>query len=320
MDTYKYEPLDLDKPAVRLLRLLRGELGDVVECDLFQGWIDRDDSGMPYDALSYTWGGTEKPNTIKVHGTAMHVTANLYSALQHLRLKDEDRILWIDAICIDQSNVHERRHQVQHMGEIYKGAEHVVVWLGEGDVATDLLMGTMKRLEERLLEVSGDWRRSAHLWIQPWTDLQSSDERTNTHHRSHLRHGMSSILKRSWFRRIWVLQEIAHARVATIICGNKSISARVFAQIPPLIGLVVDNHCQAILDIMPGFTCKESWWNEDRSLHKLLMKFGHSEASDKRDIIYALLGISSDASDSKILIPEYTKSVREVIRDTTSYI
>jgi len=217
MAVYKYRPIDLDGPAVRLLRLIRGNLTDDIQCDVFEGWLNQLEGGIPYEALSYTWGSTEKAAKITVSGSTMHVTENLYVALQNLRFKDEDRILWIDAICIDQDNKQERRHQVQHMSYIYKEAEQVIVWLGQGNEESNLIMDFMKRLHEYIVKVEGDWRRLAQF------SISLSPEHVTIRENARRREGMELLLRRPWFRRIWILQEIANARVATVLCGRKSI-------------------------------------------------------------------------------------------------
>ncbi|KAH6722498.1 heterokaryon incompatibility protein-domain-containing protein [Leptodontidium sp. MPI-SDFR-AT-0119] len=167
MAVYRYKPIDLDRSSVRLLRLFKANFTDEIQCDLFEGWINQSEDGIPYDALSYSWGSTEKAAQITVNGSIMHVTSNLHAALQHLRFEEEDRLLWIDAICIDQDNMAERRHQVQHMSYIYKEAERVVIWLGEGTQESDLIMDSIKRLQENNTKVTGDWRLSAQLWMHP---------------------------------------------------------------------------------------------------------------------------------------------------------
>lgn len=288
---------------------------DDIQCDLFDGWINQSDGGIPYEALSYTWGSKEKVAEITVNGSTMHITSNLYVALRHIRLANQDRILWIDAICIDQDNIEERRHQVQQMSYIYKEAEQVIIWLGEGTEDTDHIMDSMTRLQENYFRIEGDWRRSAQLWMRP---LEPGG--ISIGHIARWCEGMELILMRSWFRRIWILQEIANARVATVLCGKKSVSARTFAQVPSIIELKSEPHCQAVLDIMPGLSREESWWRQNRNLYTLLVKFRESEATDERDIIYALLGISSDASQSNILFPDCGKSLQQVIQDTTSFL
>jgi hypothetical protein len=109
------------------------------------------------EALSYTWGSPEDPISIKV-GTSednnlLLVTQNLAAALKYFRLKDKARVLWIDAICVNQENLKERSHQVQRMGDIYK-AERVVVWLGPEWGRCSL---AIKLLRELALVIEVNW-------------------------------------------------------------------------------------------------------------------------------------------------------------------
>ncbi|KAH8585863.1 heterokaryon incompatibility protein-domain-containing protein, partial [Bisporella sp. PMI_857] len=301
MAAYTYRPLDFNGSSFRLLKLLQGNLRDDIHCEIIYGSIEE---SIPYDALSYRWGNKRKAATITVDGITMGVTLNAYKALQQIRSKDGSRYLWIDAICIDQDNTQEKGHQVQQMGRIYQNAEQVVIWLGQGTKETDLIMDSMKPLHELFVKKEGSWRELARFWVKSFP--------------AGCYEGMKFLLSRRWFRRIWILQEVANARVATVLCGNKSISALVFVQVPRLLGLRPDPHCQAVLDIMPGPLRQTSWWKDNRDLYTLLKKFGNSEATDKRDIVYALLGISSDAY--KKLLPDYEKPLLHVISDTTSFL
>ncbi|KAK4169651.1 heterokaryon incompatibility [Cladorrhinum sp. PSN259] len=61
----------------------------------------------------------------------MHITANLFSALQHLRHVSENRVLWADAVCINQEDVDKKTVQVALMGTIYSTCTRVLIWLGE---------------------------------------------------------------------------------------------------------------------------------------------------------------------------------------------
>ncbi|KAG4440759.1 hypothetical protein IFR05_003746 [Cadophora sp. M221] len=82
-----------------------------------------------YDALSYTWGGAEDPQSIVLNGSVHGVTANLGNALRHLRREEEDLTLWVDALCIDQKNNDEKSIQVCMMGDIYRRAACVRAWI-----------------------------------------------------------------------------------------------------------------------------------------------------------------------------------------------
>jgi len=158
MALFEYDPIDLARPAFRLARLLRGS-GVDIQCDIFQAFLNEPESIIPYEALSYTWGSTEIMDSITINGTKLGVTHNLYLALQYLRSEDEDRILWVDSLCIDQGNGKEKGHQVQQMGNIYRRAERVVIWLGLATYETNVFMDSVKQLEKESINYSrNSWR------------------------------------------------------------------------------------------------------------------------------------------------------------------
>jgi hypothetical protein len=119
-----------------------------------------------YEALSYTWGSAINPEMAYVERqettddqivsqTTLKLTQNLATALRHLRYLDKPRILWVDAICIDQQNNPERDQQVQRMREIYKYADRVVVWLGISSEKSALALSTLEYLGKQV-EVTRD--------------------------------------------------------------------------------------------------------------------------------------------------------------------
>jgi hypothetical protein len=135
-----------------------------------------------------------------------------------------------------------------------------------------------------------------------------------------LKIGLKRLLDHQWFTRVWVLQEIANARTASIVCGWKSVSAQTFAIIPALLDIEVNEQCRAVLEVMPGGSRKNSWWSKDRSLYALLKRFRISQATEQQDRIYALLSMSSDAYGCEMLIPDYAKDLKKIIQETTSFI
>lgn len=101
--SYKYNRIDLATDAIRLVRLLTGDEGQPIKCEIFETYLHQVE-GVPYEALSYVWGNKQSADVICLDGCPFEVTENLYEALTHLRRPDQDRVLWIDAICIDQSH------------------------------------------------------------------------------------------------------------------------------------------------------------------------------------------------------------------------
>ncbi|KAL7907679.1 heterokaryon incompatibility protein domain-containing protein [Trichoderma velutinum] len=323
MEDYQYTPLDLEKPVIRLLCLHPGKGKGSICCDLLQAELRQRDNTVSYEALSYTWGSPRLSATIYVNGCCLNITRNLYNALLDLRYPKKRRILWIDAVCIDQGNNKERGHQVGQMGNIYKEAECVIFRLGWGSYMTDLFMESLERLQkESIQHACRAWSRQDSRWEDLWTRSLRPVSEKHDADLSNLRQGLQEILEQPWFRRVWILQEVAFAKAGIISCGKKTVSARLFSLTPLLLGVTTDVHCQSVLDIMPSPWRESSWWNESRSFYKLLFfNFGNSEATDPRDLVYALRGISSDLADKDDdpLFPDYTKSQEKLVHDVVQY-
>jgi len=130
-----------------------------------------------------------------------------------------------------------------------------------------------------------------------------------------LRKSLQQLLLRGWFRRVWIIQEAGNARVASIVCGDKTIPSSIFSAMPLLMDLELEPQVQAVLDVMPGPFRKGSWWNCDRRFLTLISKFNNSAATRDHDRIYALLGIASDPPDLPIA---YGCSFQQVIHQTIS--
>jgi len=74
------------------------------------------------------------------------VTQNLGRALPYLRLQDQPRVFWIDAICVNQSNLEERAQQVQRMAVLFKSATRVIFWIGEASDDSELVLDLLMKI------------------------------------------------------------------------------------------------------------------------------------------------------------------------------
>ncbi|KAK8108120.1 uncharacterized protein PG998_010133 [Apiospora kogelbergensis] len=136
------------------------EAYEPIRCSLRE---ERLDSNPQFQALSYVWGSPLARRDIILDGVSVSVTENLYFALECLRQRSCDRIMWIDAICINQSDLDERQNQVAQMDAIYKQATEVVVWLGPETETSS----TAFKILELVLQQSGQFReefQSMPLW------------------------------------------------------------------------------------------------------------------------------------------------------------
>jgi hypothetical protein len=92
-----------------------------------------------FDALSYAWESQSLDQTISCDGETLLISATCKAALFRLRQKTRRRLLWINQICINQTSMEEKNHQVAIMGEIYSRARRTVVWLGVSPISDELL-------------------------------------------------------------------------------------------------------------------------------------------------------------------------------------
>ena len=127
-----YKPLAIARKEIRLLRLAPGPVHLKPCCELEPASLN----SLPvpdYEAVSYTWGNPNDFGEIICHGQPLIVPKSAEMALRGLRLENQSKVLWIDAICINQSNREEREKQVAIMGDVYKNATRTLVWLGQDD-------------------------------------------------------------------------------------------------------------------------------------------------------------------------------------------
>ncbi|OCK93362.1 uncharacterized protein K441DRAFT_723434 [Cenococcum geophilum 1.58] len=142
MVAYKHKPLGGN--TFRILVILPGRDEDELKCHIRQRKNEK------YEALSWCWGTKPETATIQIlsddsaEDATMLIKPNLESALRRLRLPEKQRFLWIDAICIDQADKHERNVQVAMMSEIYENAEKVDVWLGDEEHDSQMALDFIK--------------------------------------------------------------------------------------------------------------------------------------------------------------------------------
>jgi hypothetical protein len=112
------QPL-LTPRSIRVLAIEPGTFRQTIHCSLKLVQLDEAGS-LPYEALSYVWGPPTPAVPIVCNEIQMNVTPNLGAALQRLRYSDLTRILWVNAICINQKDLDERAQQVSIMGDVYE--------------------------------------------------------------------------------------------------------------------------------------------------------------------------------------------------------
>ncbi|KAK8080322.1 heterokaryon incompatibility protein [Apiospora hydei] len=181
-----------------------------------------------YVALSYVWGPQTPAKTILIDGLPFLVGPNLYLALEQLRRSQRIQQgfkVWIDAICINQQDIDERGQQVGRMRDIYASAWQVVSWLGGGQDDSDMAIDALRymaRLPTEPGEIEGLYRVKRGMDVRPlfitWDSYESP-------FRKEVFKAILGFLTRPYWRRMWILQEVAMAHPeAPVLCGGKCLS------------------------------------------------------------------------------------------------
>jgi hypothetical protein len=92
-----------------------------------------------------------------VDGYLVNVPASAVAAIRRMRLPDEWRTLWIDAICINQSDLQERGAQVGGMDLVYSMADENLIYLGADD--DGVAERTVKVLQETTRQLDNEVKK-----------------------------------------------------------------------------------------------------------------------------------------------------------------
>ncbi|KAF4963629.1 hypothetical protein FSARC_8371 [Fusarium sarcochroum] len=339
---FKYTALQ--ESEIRVLVLDAGNEGDALSGALIAVKHVPGEYVTRYDAMSYTWGDQSNPDYIDLRNPkridhdkscicekkstgSLPIGRNLASALRQLRHESESRTLWADSICINQQDLDERAAQVQRMSDIYKNAQRAIAWLGPGDELSPIAIGMLQQLadcvdftkeEEDILDNRITFKRdkfefimnkpidNIHDWSKP---LPFSDQQWQA---------VASLITRTWFRRLWVRQEVLLAGKDTILLvGGDSMpwlhfmtAIEIIAQKREALAGKVNIHMMIEFSNVRSF----SYLRHMRDFFTLVSYTHACEVTEPRDRVFALLGLAEGRFTSEIVI-DYRKNVKDVHRD-----
>jgi hypothetical protein len=284
---------------IRILELQPGNRDASIHCRLLTTTIDE---APAYEALSYVWGSQINLVSITVQANSSKtcykhmITANCHSALKRLRYEDCPRVLWIDALCIDQTNIAERNHQITLMSRIYSEAAEVLIYLGEDTADSAFAINVISGYDDPKMEkdpiditkVLTDYQRDSNTKVQ----------------------ALNNLFHRPWFHRVWVIQEAAFARKAKVICGTSTCdwsSVRHFRHWA---------NCRSGMAPLPFVVRAEklgleenSFLGVSRSILAAMDQARLCHATIPHDKIYALLPFLNFAELELNIVPNYHDSV-----------
>jgi hypothetical protein len=315
---------------IRVFMLLPGEEAEEIRGHILHAYLDAPYFPPRYEALSYFWGdptdtvsitilGSTAPELPEFAGRAapfeipdpqkrvigqLQITKNLNIALHALRrglLQDEHRILWIDAICINQSDSNEKTIQIGLMQNIYQSATRVTVWLGDPMPFSDRGLDALDVIFHVDFEVP--------LFSAYYTRGKS-------------RLGLLYLMQRSWWQRMWVIQEIVFARKARLLCGDRSVIWPSLNRLDTIISKLKQviqitssrqhEHGTGLENLLEILQIQSRIMKEPKpSLLDLVELFQTRQCTDRRDRVFAILGLAAE-EDSKENPPDYSMTLPEV--------
>ena len=325
---FKYKPLDPKKNEIRLLELLpkgiiisrredkntEARLPRAIRARLVH--VSLDDNPQ-YEALSYTWGDSVFSQNIRLDGQSYPITKNLREALRHFQGTSTSRTFWIDAICIDQNDVKERNHQVDKMRIIYEQAQIVRLWLGMGNLGSRQAFQLLHELKRNLYD--------DHLVQKILRDPDRVDQLK----------GLINVFDRDYWWRIWVVQEVLSAKAISVHCGEDTISWLDLQQVQetlaieytPIITEVALNEKRlksledSILFQGPRLLRYPTHSSESElpGLYEMLLEHRNKEATNPKDRIYAIIGLTTARDDPRIFV-DYGQTTRQIYTGVINYI
>lgn len=327
-DGVRYAPLR--EREFRVVVIHPGDPSAPLFCQVVKQHLDHVVQG--YAALSYTWGDLRTtvavdclmndlrpahercpPHPEDVSLGRLHVTENLFAALRRCRHRQRINVMWIDAICIDQTNVAERNQQVRVMAEIYARAEKTAIWLGESSAVSGAGFEHIRKMA-RAPRI-GD----TAVLIETLTPERASS-------RDHWE-GFADVLRRSWFTRVWVRQELAFSRDAGLLCGEDAVAWEEFESVVPAMlgtqlgfsdgaGPRYGLHHTKLLKHMRAMVRRPGWENEmlAKELLVLLWYCRECGATDPRDKVISVLGLCSPTQQSLLPNIDYSLTTEEIYR------
>ena len=190
---FPYQPIN-EADGIRLIQLLPASSAeDEVQCELTHTTLANcTDIYEHYTALSYVWGNQFNTKRVWVDQVPVQVTYSLYSALRDIRHESKTLQIWADAICINQRDDEEKLRQISMMGRIYSSADHTVIYLGLSN-------------PQDAAKLDG------------WVSSNFDKSQFNTEI-------ADLILSHTWFRRVWVFQELVFSKDPRVQVGRHRFS------------------------------------------------------------------------------------------------
>ena len=337
---------------IRLLLLHPGGASDKLICSLLYASLN--DSTLKYEVVSYTWGEPQPAEIIELEGLPFSIRPNLGSFLYQVRGEDSARLIWVDAVCINQDDDDERSSQVRIMTRIYEQASYVRVWLGPEAQGSSLAMSLIRELTETSDDSfesnEAAWNvqeDAARILYDYYLALEGPEELDQKIAAAYKKDGSNKqwiafydLLDRPYWTRVWVFQELICAKRIVVTCGASWVDWRELV-------LVLRNAAESDEEELRGFGLLRNGsplvvqqlrgargvsklenppsgiekvkFNGHVKLSRLLISQRERECTVPKDRVYAMLGIASETSSGAFPV-DYHMDVYETYRSLFQFL
>lgn len=314
----KYKYAALGAGEIRLLKLSKLTPWSPVRCELLHVPLA---TAPPFETISYTWGARKDVKPLILNGRCFEVYERVYEIVHDRASYLMTRHIWIDSICINQSDDNEKSSQVQLMRKIYGSSYHTVVWLGHADDANDAI-GFLAHLRRRMDFDDPDARAALSLM--------------NLNIENPSWPALNRLIKHDYWARCWVIQEIAVSKKVIVSYGGELISWDYFSSLMQVIFNSDPNSVWHISKIYwrsqepppmdagiqvasLGLVRERVHSNQSMELFDILIFSINSTATDARDNVFAVQGLST-AVDSGDIMPDYKSTIERPFLKTAEYL
>ncbi|KAH5621407.1 hypothetical protein HBI23_240630 [Parastagonospora nodorum] len=327
--SYRYQKLP-HADSIRLVKIF--SIHPEIACEIRVANLSDEPA---YEALSYCWGSPEKLVPITCDGKLFEISPSLRDGLQQLyqySKTSENSWFWIDQICIDQKDGLERTHQVQLMNKIYSSSIRTVIWLPLYEptvvAAKSLILDF-----HRCLVARGEIRAENEEREDVVDEVSSQALAATMPSREDGRWpALRELLRLQWFRRVWVIQEVAlSTRPAIMLCGTQNLLWPFLYETIQwmLLHLLEVDFMFGMSDVERlGIIGEKTTWEDGTEevawdLQSLLLLSQSSLATVANDQVFALLGLCRDTREPGNwpveLNPDYDRPQAEVLMSVTRY-